>query len=64
LVLNIVKIIFFSKRLEPIYAEAAGILKDSHIPLAKVDATDEKILSAKYKVRSYPTIIFFRGGLR
>jgi len=49
---------------EPEYAEAAKIIKDRNFPcrLAKVDATEQKIIAAKHDVKGYPTILFFRSG--
>ncbi|XP_030595097.1 protein disulfide-isomerase A2 [Archocentrus centrarchus] len=52
------------KQLEPIYAEAAGVLKQEKpaLRLAKVDATEEKELAEEFDVGSFPTLkLFIRG---
>jgi len=50
------------KKLEPEYEKAAGTLKEIGVPLGKVDATEEKDLSTKYKVKGFPTMIWFEDG--
>lgn len=50
------------KKLEPEYEKAANTLKDRGVPLAKVDATEEKDLSSKYNVKGFPTMIWFEDG--
>eukprot|EP00759_Apiculatamorpha_spiralis_P040094 PhF_6_TR38737/c0_g1_i1/m.57986/K08056/PDIA3, GRP58; protein disulfide isomerase family A, member 3 len=50
------------KRLEPIYAEAATILKAEGITLAKVDATEEKKSANNYGISGFPTLKVFRDG--
>ena len=50
------------KRLAPEYTKAAKDLDKHHIPLAKVDATQETSLAEKYGVSGYPTLKVMRGG--
>ncbi|XP_037114779.1 protein disulfide-isomerase A2 [Syngnathus acus] len=53
------------KQLEPIYAEAAGKLKDQPaVGLAKVDATDEKELADEFAINSFPVLKLFVHGDR
>ncbi|KAI5616123.1 protein disulfide-isomerase A2 precursor [Silurus asotus] len=52
--------------LEPVYAEAAALLKNDSSParLAKVDATAEKELAKEFEVSSFPTLKLFTEGRR
>nr|XP_043884753.1 protein disulfide-isomerase A2 [Solea senegalensis] len=54
------------QRLEPVYAEAAGKLKEegTAIRLAKVDAIEEKELADEFEVGSFPTLKLFSNGDR
>ncbi|CAN7982492.1 unnamed protein product, partial [Ixodes hexagonus] len=54
----------FCKDFKPIFAEAALKLHDQKIPgaLVAVDAAEEKSLATKYKIRSLPTVQYFRRG--
>ncbi|XP_057699393.1 protein disulfide-isomerase A2 [Corythoichthys intestinalis] len=54
------------QRLEPIYAEAAGKLKEdvSSIGLAKVDAIEEKELGEEFGISSFPVLKLFVHGDR
>lgn len=49
------------KTLAPIYSEAALSLADK-VPLAKVDATEQKVIAKRFGVKGYPTLIFFKNG--
>jgi protein disulfide-isomerase A1 len=51
------------KKLAPEYSAAAEVLSamDPPVPLAKVDATEEKGLAEKYGVQGFPTLIFFKN---
>jgi len=51
------------KQLAPEYEAAATILKDEQLPLAKVDAADDKNqkLAEKYDVQGFPTLKLFRN---
>ncbi|KAF1807990.1 prolyl 4-hydroxylase, beta polypeptide [Eremomyces bilateralis CBS 781.70] len=50
------------KALAPEYEEAATILKEKNIPIAKVDCTEEAELCQQYGVEGYPTLKVFRGS--
>ncbi|XP_029293771.1 protein disulfide-isomerase A2 [Cottoperca gobio] len=54
------------KKLEPVYAEAAGKLKgeEATIRLAKVEATEEKELAEEFNVGGFPTLKLFMNGDR
>jgi protein disulfide-isomerase A1 len=53
------------KKLTPEYASAAATLaeKKAGAVLAKVDATENKDLAAKFGVKGYPTLKFFKNGV-
>lgn len=50
------------KKLAPEYEKAAKALQPTGIRLAKVDATEEKDLAAKYNVKGFPTLIWFEDA--
>uniref|UniRef100_A0A8D2IJM5 protein disulfide-isomerase n=1 Tax=Varanus komodoensis TaxID=61221 RepID=A0A8D2IJM5_VARKO len=52
--------------LAPEYAKAAAVLKDEGSPvrLAKVDAVEERLLSAEFGATEYPVLKLFRDGNR
>uniref|UniRef100_H3CIQ9 Protein disulfide-isomerase n=1 Tax=Tetraodon nigroviridis TaxID=99883 RepID=H3CIQ9_TETNG len=54
------------KQLEPVYAEAAGQLKEDgwSVRLAKVDATEEKELAEEFEIGGFPTLKLFVNGDR
>ncbi|KAK5865759.1 hypothetical protein PBY51_020003 [Eleginops maclovinus] len=55
------------KKLEPVYAEAAGKLKEQEeegIRLAKVDVIEEKELGEEFEIGSFPTLKLFSNGDR
>lgn len=52
------------KALEPEYEGAAQDLQTENIPLAKVDATEEKEVADEYGIHGYPTLLVFRNGRR
>jgi len=49
------------KKLAPEFEKAASDLKGK-VPLAKVDATEEKDVASKYSVKGYPTLVWFDSG--
>jgi protein disulfide-isomerase A1 len=52
------------QQLEPEYKSAADILRANNPPfyLAKVDATENALLSQRFNIESYPTIKFMKNG--
>jgi protein disulfide-isomerase A1 len=52
------------KSLAPEYAKAATQLANanSEVKLAKVDATEHKVVGGKYGIKGFPTLKFFRHG--
>jgi len=50
------------KKFKPELEKAAAVLRKENLMVAKVDATVEKKLAEKYKVRGYPTVKFFKKG--
>ena len=48
------------KALSPIIDEIAE--KEKHIVVGKVNVEEEKDLANKYRVRSIPTMVVFKGG--
>ncbi|KAF9586295.1 protein disulfide-isomerase precursor [Lunasporangiospora selenospora] len=50
------------QKLEPEYEKAAVELKESGIPLAKVDCESQSSLCKKYDVSGYPTLKLFKEG--
>jgi len=54
------------KKLAPEYASAAATLAEKNSPakLAKVDSTIHKELGQKFGVKGFPTLIFFKNGVK
>ena len=52
------------KKLAPEYKKAANDLSPDGVLLAKVDATVEEQLAVRYEVTGYPTMFFFRKGIK
>lgn len=50
------------KTLAPEYASAAATLANEPAKLAKVDATAAKDTGARFEVKGFPTLIFFKNG--
>ena len=50
------------KTLAPEYASAAATLANEPAKLAKVDATEAKDTGARFEVKGFPTLIFFKNG--
>jgi protein disulfide-isomerase A1 len=52
------------KKLAPEYSAAAGVLaeNDPPYPLAKVDATENKVIAEKYGIQGFPTLFWFKNG--
>ena len=50
------------KELAPEFSKAAKALKSKGIPLAKIDGSEFRDLADKYKVKGYPSIIYFIEG--
>ena len=50
------------KKFKPELEKAAEVLRKENLIVAKVDATVEKKLAEKYKVKGYPTVKFFIKG--
>jgi len=54
------------KSLAPEYAKAAKRLRENNPPyyIAKVDATENKVLAEKHGIKGFPTLFFFRNGVK
>lgn len=48
--------------MKPEYVNAARILQEYGIPLARIDATKYPAVADEYKVKGYPTLFVFRHG--
>ena len=51
-----------SKTLAPLYEEAARTLRGHAVHLAKIDATVSTALAARFHIRGFPSLKFFREG--
>lgn len=49
------------KSMAPVFTQAARDL-EPHVRLGKVNTEEHQALSARYAIRSIPTLILFRGG--
>lgn len=54
------------KKLTPEYEAAAEVLSKSDPPVAlgKVDATAEKTLAERFAIQGFPTLFWFKGGVK
>jgi len=54
------------KSLAPEYVKAAKRLAENNPPyhIAKVDATENKVLAEKHGIKGFPTLFFFRNGVK
>jgi len=54
------------KKLAPEYEAAAEVLSknDPPIALAKVDATQEKTLAERFGIQGFPTLFWFKNGVK
>ncbi|KAJ9598382.1 hypothetical protein L9F63_010904 [Diploptera punctata] len=52
------------KKMKPEYEKAAATLKVEKVPgiVAALDATKEPTVAARYNIRGYPTVKYFKGG--
>jgi protein disulfide-isomerase A1 len=52
------------KKLTPEYSAAAEVLakNDPPLSLAKVDATENKVIAERFGVQGFPTLFYFKGG--
>eukprot|EP01103_Thecamoeba_quadrilineata_P018602 TRINITY_DN7145_c0_g1_i1.p1 TRINITY_DN7145_c0_g1~~TRINITY_DN7145_c0_g1_i1.p1 ORF type:complete len:138 (+),score=27.01 TRINITY_DN7145_c0_g1_i1:32-445(+) len=52
------------KRLEPIYAEFANLLKkdQNEVNVAKIDCTTERDICTRFGIRGYPTLKFLKDN--
>jgi thioredoxin 2 len=49
------------RTMAPAFAKAAAML-EPYVRLAKVDTEQEQELAARYRIRSIPTLVLFKGG--